>query len=218
MKLLFAKTENVLYWQQLSEPFLILRSETYIFEFLSSLMEDRKIFPVLKKMSEDGRQLRQDTQSLPKALLLLFVLQLFLSPKIKKLSTILNYEQDFWAIRKDIQKYLRYSDYSSSLQMLDGNLAQVEPHINNYALVLNQVKDLNVIGDDLDLLEESKLIVTQLESYDFEISRLDEVLSKIKLDDSDFPDLSKDLLRIGDYRSLFSDLASLDQKLSSDSR
>lgn len=52
------KKERIFFWRQFDPLFMVTSNPSYIFDFLSSLMEEKKMIPILKEMAADNKEIQ----------------------------------------------------------------------------------------------------------------------------------------------------------------
>lgn len=60
--------ERLMFWRQLESPFLVFLTPSQIFEYVSKLMENRQLVPVLAQMVSDSKELKEKMVSLEGAI------------------------------------------------------------------------------------------------------------------------------------------------------
>lgn len=50
---------RIMFWRQLESPFLVHETPSYIFEFVSKILEEQKLLPISKQMASDMRSLKE---------------------------------------------------------------------------------------------------------------------------------------------------------------
>jgi len=122
--------ERLFIWRQMEEPFLVFRAPSYIFDFVSQLMQDKKLTPVLKQMTVDSKAIRVDLVSLEGQIQAYQNSLIQLKQREGVLAQISTIQDDFVNLRKWKVRYERLLGIQQSYNVVVPQLEQVSTSIS----------------------------------------------------------------------------------------
>jgi DNA repair exonuclease SbcCD ATPase subunit len=210
------RKEEVLiyYWRQLSEPLVVCESPTYAFEFISTIMEDKKIIPILKRAISDNREIKETITMLEGAIIAhgqQFSVQ---KEQYDGMSGLIELEPSFNEIRNLRVSVEKLGNIENELISLTSYIEQSDSFIQSTNRIRDEYSELPKIGKDIQLLTTLKSTLKSILDEEIEISEISEA---VQLLDGLTKDLSKGLnFDIDTYNKLNNvsiELTNLDNQL-----
>jgi DNA repair exonuclease SbcCD ATPase subunit len=132
---------NLMYWEQLSEIFIVKQAPTFAFEIISSIMGDRKIYPVLKKIIGDNKVIKDTILGIEGSVAAY-------KQQLSNQKLVYNKYIKVHDLKPLIQETSKVRDFIEYLLNMYVNLNQVERSLSDINLRISKLKEKsNIFGD-----------------------------------------------------------------------
>jgi DNA repair exonuclease SbcCD ATPase subunit len=205
--------ERLFIWRQMEEPFLVFSSPSYIFDFVSQLMQDKKLTPVLKQMVVDSKQIKTELVALEGQVAAYQNSLLQLKNKEAVLAQITAAEPDFLSLRKGKVKYERLVAIKQGYEAVVPQLEQVSGAVtlldNEVILPLLSFSNVPSQVGNYQKLMEALSVISKLDSEliatDNAVKGREAIISSIQIPDRSLLDKEE---KLRDFAQRFFDVGS----------
>jgi len=136
------KKQRLIFWRQIEDPFLLFLTPSQVFDTISSILEERKLLPVLKTMSMDQKKIREESLFIEGKIESTGEQIVVTEGQLERLNVLDDIEPKVTALVEKREKLKSLLTLGEQLVGIDRALADI---YHSHDLVLGQVSQLDPI-------------------------------------------------------------------------
>lgn len=187
---------QIQFWKQMEQPFLIMDSESFVFEMLSKVFSEDKLVPILKKMSSDLNVKGLEVEKTSAVIEELEKEQVILTSRLEKLESVVTWEDKVEKLSLLKLKMDKLLVTEFELSSLNSKISDLSGRIDILTQLMSKVDSSHCIEKMCGLVTRAEALVRldrEIGSTQRRIATLDE---QIEIKQKVLKDVEPKLLKI----------------------